>query len=354
MKGQSERISDDRYKIMTSNISISSVLIILGLAALIGAAVIILYRVKVNRALQGKESGAHIGVPAPSDTLSGLFRIVILILLIVICINLGKLNTLLQEIENVRDNVQNNNSFITSEIGSLKADLAEINSRVYSYESDCTGIDVSDNTCTVRHTVRLKTFSDATEVFLTAGDDSEIKMTNTGLGRFEAELTAGLFSEMYYDPFITITENGTSSVETLSAYSDEAYYWQMYIPSLSAQAGTGIELQEKVCRIGTISAFSEYKHDYHIASARITVEKNGSEIDSMDVLSSFDVPFGFIEMPVNKEYPKTAEDKINVRLILATEDGYTMNLLLFSEEDGRHISYGNNFTITDRNGKQVY
>ena len=334
--------------------SISFIGILLLIAVLLGAAAIILYRVKVNRALQGKESGAHTNIPAPADSLSGIFKGVILILLIVICINLGKLNTLQQEIENLRDNVMINNSSVVSELGSLKSDLAEMNSRVYSYENSCIGVDVSDNTCTVKHTVRLKSFSDETEVVLILGDGTETNMVKTGTGRYEAELKTGLFKEISDYPSITVKENGTSYVEKLTGYSDESYYWQTCIPSVIGQAGPGITYSGKKLSITNISLFSEYKHSYNIASAKIDIEVNGKEADSIDAVSYFEIPVGNIEIPVNKEYSVNESDDIRINLILVTEEGYTLDQLLFEVNEGRHISYGNKYTITDKNGNKVF
>ena len=181
-------------------------------------------------------------------------------------------------------------------------------------------------------------------------------MEKTGEGRYEAEVKTGLFEEYDTETGITIKENGVNVFEELQDehfYGMSAAYWQMFIPSLMSEFGIDTEYNTTGLNIRNINMFSNYKGEYHIASAKVIMEKNGTEIDSIDALDSFNEAYGEIIIPVDKEYTMAETDTIDAKLILVTEEGYTLEQLLFDRKDGRYITYGNRFTITDKNGKQV-
>ena len=56
--------------------------ILLVVVTILGVVAVILYRRKINKALQGEQSSAHTSLPAPADTVGGLYKAVVLILLI--------------------------------------------------------------------------------------------------------------------------------------------------------------------------------------------------------------------------------------------------------------------------------
>ena len=76
--------------------------VILLIAAAVGGVVVWLYRKRMNRALTEEKSTAHTRLPAPADTLSGIYKLVILGLIVWICISMGKLNSLQQDIETLK------------------------------------------------------------------------------------------------------------------------------------------------------------------------------------------------------------------------------------------------------------
>ena len=339
----------------TASISIGIIIILLA-AVLIGAIVIILYRRRANRVLQGERSGAHTSIPAPTDTINGLFKIVTVVLLVWVCISMGRLSSIQSELETLKSLTQSNSFNLSGEMDRIKDEMKDMNSRVFSYSSSAGKVDTSDNTCIVKHTVKLKTFSDDTEVVFIAGNGTEVKMEKTGEGRYEAEVKTGLFEEYDTETGITIKENGVNVFEELQDerfYGMSAAYWQMFIPSLMSEFGIDTEYNTTGLNIRNINMFSNYKGEYHIASAKVIMEKNGTEIDSIDALDSFNEAYGEIIIPVDKEYTMAETDTIDAKLILVTEEGYTLEQLLFDRKDGRYITYGNRFTITDKNGKQV-
>ena len=322
----------------------------------IGVLVVVLYRNKINRALREEQSGAHIRIPAPADTVNGLFKGVVLILLVYICISMGRLNSLQQEIENVKNDIFNATNSVNAGIEQLKEEMLKMNSKVYSYTSTCSSIDPSDNTCMVKHSIALKSFSDDTEVIFTAGDGKEERMVKTGEGKYEIELKTSLFKENSRENGVTIKENGISTYETL--IDENAYmgseYWERYIPSFYGGGSYDIHRNDNELEINRLSLFSDKKNNYNIASAKLLIEKNGTEIDSIDAMESLKETFGDIVFEVNKKYEISANDVVTVRFKVVTEEGYTLDQFIYESKEHTFSNYGKMFSIYDRNGSKVF
>ena len=330
--------------------------ILLVVVTILGVVAVILYRRKINKALQGEQSSAHTSLPAPADTVGGLYKAVVLILLIWLCLCTGKLNDIRSELENIKSLTVSSSGNLSGELYLLQNKMEEMNSKVYSYTTSGSSVDSSDNTCLVKHVVRLKSFSADTEVTFISPDGTEVKMDKVGEGKYEAEIKTDMFKETYEYPGIIIKENGTNCYEELDSetYFPGDSYWQMFIPSITSEFGIGAEYNTDCIKIGNITVFSEYKSDYNITSAKILVEKNGKEIDSIDALSCFERPFGDIEIPVNKDYAITEKDTINAKLIIETGEGYIREQLLFEKDENKYCTYGNSFIIKNKNGVTVY
>ena len=330
--------------------------VILLIAAAIGGIVVLLYRKRMNRALIEEQSTAHTSLPAPADTLGGIYKLVMLGLIIWVCISMGKLSSIQQEIENLKSLSAGNSNSISFELENFKSEMLKANSRVGSYTSTCNDLNTSDNTCMVKHTVRLKSFSDNTEVVFVSVDGQEVKMDKTGEGRYEAIIKTDLFKTYDGEFGITIKENGVNYYEALEDerfYGTEPAYWQQYIPYINGEFGTDVTYLNNDVNIRNIVVDSMYKSEYNISSAKVVVEKNGSVIDTIDAKDSFAIPYGPIEIPVQKDYEVTEKDNMNATLILTTEEGYTLEQLLYEKTGTMNRTYGNSFIITDNSGNVV-
>ena len=330
--------------------------VILLIAAAVGGVVVWLYRKRMNRALTEEKSTAHTRLPAPADTLSGIYKLVILGLIVWICISMGKLNSLQQDIENLQSLTASNSNSINYELENFKNDLLKANSKVSSYTRTCSDLNTSDNTCMIKHTIRLKSFADNTEVIFVSADGQEVKMEKTGAGRYEANIKTALFKEFTGDLGITIKENGVNYYEALEDekfYGTEPAYWQEYIPYIDGEFGTDTTYTGDNLNIRNIILFSMYKREYNITSAKVVIEKNGSVVDTIDAMDSFIVPYGPIEISVQKDYELTEKDNVSTKLIITTAEGYTLEQLLHEKKGTMNVSYGNSFVIKDATGNVV-
>ena len=335
--------------------TLSGISILLIAAIIIGVIIVLLYKRKINKALKGEQSGAHTSLPAPADTIGGIYKIVVLIMLVWLCLCTGRLSDISTEIENVKNLTMSNSQNLSQELYLVQNKMEELNSRVFSYTVSGSSVDASDNTCIVKHVIRLKSFSDNTEVTFVTEDGNEVTMERTGEGRFEAEIKTDIFKDHNEYPGIIIKENGTNYFEELdnnTYYLDS--YWQLFIPKITSEFGLGVEYKVNSIKINDIVAFSEYKSDYKITAAKIVVEKNGTEFDCIDATNCFDEFIGDVTIPVNKEYDITEKDSLDAKLILETEEGYILEQLLFEKTENRYVTHGNSFIIKNKNGATVY
>ena len=331
--------------------------VILVIATAIGGFAVLLYRKRINKALAEEKSTAHTKLPAPADTLGGIYKIVILGLIIWICISMAKLSSIQNEINDLKSLTVSNSYSVSGTVEALKEEMLKANSKVNSYTSTCSDINTSDNTCMVKHTVRLKSFADNTEVTFVFADGREVKMEKTGEGRYEANIKTDLFKAYNGEIGITIKENGTNYYEALEDekfYGTELAYWQQYIPNLEGEFGVDATFTDDKISVRNILIFSMHKSDYKVASAKVEIVKNDSVIDNIDAKSSFAVPYGQIEIPVMKDYETSNKDTMYAKLILTTEEGYTLEQLLFEKANSMNKTYGNNFIIKDNSGNVVY
>ena len=153
----------------------------------------------------------------------------------------------------------------------------------------------------------------------------------------------------------SVKEGDLSYVELPQPENDDAdEYWQLVIPSLDA-SGFDIYYTSDRISVGTINLFAYHKAQYHITSAKLVVEKNGEELETIDAMSYMNNTFGDGSIPVDKDYDINSDDSLSMKLILTTEEGYTLNQQIFERVKGSGImTYGNKFSITDKNGQVVY
>ena len=337
-----------------SGIRIAGIAIIICVALIVGVIIYKIYKSKVNKALVGEASGAHIGVPAPADTFSAIMKIVVLILLVWIIISLGSISDLKQEILNLRSSNSAELSSLSFELSQLKNDMSEANSRVLSYKRYISDVNAEDNTCTIKHDLRLKTYSDATSVKLTMPDGTQLDMYKKAAGIYEAETKINLFANIENNTSFSVKEGDLSYVELPQPENDDAdEYWQLVIPELET-AGFDVFHTSDNISIGTINMFSYHKAQYHISSAKLIIEKNGEVLDNIDAKPYMDEALGDCSIPINKDYSVKDDDSLKVKLVLTTEEGYTLNQEIIEKIKGNSTTYGNRFSITDKNGQEVY
>ena len=338
-----------------SKISVMVLLLGLIIAVVVGVVIIIIYKRKVNKALREEQSSAHMRIPAPADTMSIVVKVVVIALLIWIAFALRTINELKEDIAYMWSDMSGQMMSLSAEINSLKEELATVNSRVMYYNSEVTSVDTSDDTCMVKHTLKLKSFSDKTTVILSTADGKESSMTKIGEGVYEANVKADIFKIMLDDNRIVIKDGDTSTVETVNRYYGNIYaYSALVVPELNAMF-EGFDTHDNTISIGNIAMFSEQKTLYQIASAKVVMEQNGKEIDTVDateaVKAGLEREFGEVRIELNKLYNVDDKDPFSITVYITTTDGYTVKQPVYVRTVNKvNTTFGNRFEILDQNG----
>ena len=336
---------------------ISVIVLLLGLAILVaaGVVIVIIYKRKVNKALTEEKSNAHMRIPAPADTMNIVVKVIVIALLIWIAFSLRTISDLRQDIANMQSSTASEIMSLSNEINILRTELAQVNNKVMQYNSEVISVDATHDTCTVRHTLQLKSYADDTTVILRTGNGEEIPLTHKGAGIFEADAKTDMFAQMMEPTTVAIKEDGKNYVEEVSRYfGDVVSYYQLVIPLLNA-GYNNVMYDDGTVSIADIVLYPEYKQIYTITSAKVVVEQNEKEIDSIDVTKvvkdCLETFYGDVRIPLNKLYNVAAKDTFKVTLCITTPDGYTLKQVITEKNaENRHTSFGNTFQIFDRNG----
>lgn len=336
---------------------ISVIVLLLGLAILVaaGVVIVIIYKRKVNKALTEEKSNAHMRIPAPADTMNIVVKVIVIALLIWIAFSLRTISDLRQDIANMQSSTASEIMSLSNEINILRTELAQVNNKVMQYNSEVISVDATHDTCTVRHTLQLKSYADDTTVILRTGNGEEIPLTHKGAGIFEADAKTDMFAQMMEPTTVAIKEDGKNYVEEVSRYfGDVVSYYQLVIPLLNA-GYNNVMYDDGTVSIADIVLYPEYKQIYTITSAKVVVEQNEKEIDSIDVTKvvkdCLETFYGDVRIPLNKLYNVAAKDTFKVTLCITTPDGYTLKQVITEKNaENRHTSFGNTFQIFDWNG----
>ena len=339
----------------TARISVLVLLLGLVLAVAVGVVIVIIYKRKVNNALKEEKSNAHMRIPAPADTMNIVVKVIVIALLIWIAFSLRTISDLRQDIANMQSSTASQIMSLSNEINILRTELAQVNNKVMQYNSEVISVDATHDTCTVRHTLQLKSYADDTTVILRTGNGEEIPLTHKGAGIFEADAKTDMFAQMMEPTTVAIKEDGMNYVEEVSRYfGDVVSYYQLVIPLLNA-GYNNVMYDDGTVSIADIVLYPEYKQTYTITPAKVVVEQNEEEIDSIDVTKDvkdcLETFYGDVRIPLNKLYNVAAKDTFKVTLCITTPDGYTLKQVITEKNaENRHTSFGNTFQIFDQNG----
>jgi len=349
-----------------SRVSIIVLAAVAVLALIIGIISVKMYKKKVNRALSEETSRAHIGIPAPAESIDMIIKVVILIVLILIFVKLRHFGELDQKMDNLESNQTNlmmSVSSLNSSIADLKDAWQKGNSRVLSYSLSYGDLNASDNTCKLMHSLVLKNYSDDTSVSIKTSKGEVFKMTEKATGTYEFEQTADIFTEGPEDIYAVITDGSESCTEVLRP--DEYIYpeyWNKYIPVFLLNADDYMHDEGNI-HIGWLHLMLTEKSDYRITSASLLASVNGKVVEKIDVTDSFkgDLRARWdVSLDMNKDYQVTEKDTFMFSLKYETEDGYTVEQPLLERiiqtDNGGGImviEHGNTISITDKTGRLV-
>ena len=201
-------------------------LIALILAAAAGLIAYLLYRKKLNEAVQNGEHPTHSKVAAPGEVIPKLAFVLLLIWDFILLINISSLSTKLLTAENN----------LMGQIGQLKGQILDLEKQLEAQELPLKDYDFAPGaldrqslTFPLHLTAAPKEVSDDTRLILTYGS-RQVEMTRGASGLYVADVTLGLFEEIPEVPTIQILSGGKTQLETLDSAIYGAGFWSVFLP----------------------------------------------------------------------------------------------------------------------------
>lgn len=183
------------------------------LAALIIGVIIyfVCYKRKINRALEGKESGAHM----PMASMETVVKVVVVIGVIVMYSSLSsKLTNLENTLMNTRNNLSQEIDILNYEIEELQEQLKKEASFISEFSYTFGEIDTNEHQVEVLFCIVPKSYSAETELFINIWG-KEVALTKNEDGIFSGSETFPVFEEMSEGGVLRIAENGVTKTELL-------------------------------------------------------------------------------------------------------------------------------------------
>jgi len=183
------------------------------LAALIIGVIIyfICYKRRINRALEGQESGAHM----PMASMETVVKVVVVIGALVMYSSLSsKITALQNDLTNTRNELTNEIMVLNYELDELEEQLKKEASMVSECTYEFGEIDTKEHQVEVRFSVVPKSYSEDTKLSLDFRGET-IALTNNGGGTFTGSKTFPIFEYVYEESVLHITEGDVTKTELL-------------------------------------------------------------------------------------------------------------------------------------------
>ena len=201
-------------------------IIALILAAAAGLIAYLLYRKKLNEAVQSGEHPTHSKVAAPGEVIPKLIIVLLLVWDFILLINISSLRTQLLTAEN---NVMGQIGQLKGQISDLEKQLKAQELPLKDYDFTPGALDRQSLTFPLHLTATPKEVSDDTRLILTYGS-RQVEMTRGASGIYTADVTFGLFEEIPEVPTIQILSGGKTQIETLDSAIYGAGFWSVFLP----------------------------------------------------------------------------------------------------------------------------
>ena len=314
------------------------IILLVGLAAvLIG---VMAYKRRVSRIENGEVRGTHTSIPAPATTVSAVYKIVLMIIVVIGLINMsamrGEINSLRNDINNMRS--------MEYEIYELKSIIAQNNSRLLNYSYEFGDVNYDNKTGELKLSATLKEFTEDTKVTVEAGVN-EFELKKGSGGTYTATVNYGLF-EPYSAAEICIKEGDKTTVETVD-FPSPIFYEYLPVPNvgttMTARTSFG-----KVKYDGEFYIVANHLED--IESASLTYMTSNRDLQTIDITE--DMRNGTM-ITVVKGLP--VDDDLTSRIEIITKTGFKIieqSIMIYGEDSENDTKQ---FTeIQDSNGHTLW
>ena len=253
------------------------IILLLIVAAVIILISIVAYNRRLDRITSGELHDTHSSIPEPGTTVGATYRIVLMVVVVLSFLGISTVKGTIDSMQNTINNLRNEQSMLSREIGSLRAQIEESGKRTASVSWDILDKDLTAFTAEITYTAALKQYTENTAAALDLNGKS-IPLERSASGTYTARFTIDL-SETFEDPQICITEDGKTIRESVE-FPDNLLWKLLPFPEVSSSMSSGVR-KGKLEYEGSYTVFTGHPED--VASASVTYLTGGKEIRTMDI-----------------------------------------------------------------------
>ena len=343
----------------TSIAALAPIIILLLLAAAGAVIYFLIYRKRVNRALNEGSDVDSAGPEPASVSRSGLM-IVLIIAMGIMLIRIANLNSNIKRLNDMVANQSYQLMNIQNELEELQQNMKEEASLISDFNMIFNQMDPADHTAELTFQVTpKKTTEDMTIVV--AADDMRIPLQRSSQGTtFTGSCTLDIFTSFLEPVKVLMTQNGeTMTVETDNYELTEL--WQHYLPQIIVSGGgSGTykkDAMEVEWTIGLdLIAKTEYGR-FEKNGITLTTMLDGQVTETKDISNevSWEEDYGVMRMDVKKNFPIREDQTLSMVVSLKDNMGYTHECTVM-ELSGVHSHEEvkeNEYRIYDASGKLI-
>ena len=313
---------------------VTILLFVFVLALVIVVVSIIAYNRHLDQVTRGEARGTHSTIPEPGTTISGVYRIVLMVVIVISFLMISAMNGRMAAMKDRINDLQRSQNYISDQLDEIREELHARDKRIASSSIEFLGINSADQTAKVRYSVDLKEYTEDTQVKLIL-NQKEIPLEREIAGMFKGTFDTDMFTR-YDNPEISITEAGRTLVEETDFPGELA--WELFpLPSIT---GNSLESSGSAGRITSYKgSFTLMADGYEeIESAALTYMTGGKDLKTVDITREIKD-----ETEVPLEQGLKLEGDLTFRIDITTRSGYRIiqqTVMIYDEEiDISEIDY---------------
>lgn len=320
-------------------------IIMIVVAALVLIISVVSYNRRLDKIARGEARDTHSSIPEPKETVNGIYRVLLMGLVVVCLVNIGTANGMLISLQNEIHNLESRQQSLSAEIREMREQLKENETLVSDASWEVTNGNLESRTADIDFTVRLKQFSEETKVTLNLGG-KEVPLTGNKAGTFKGQFSANLFEE-YSEPAVCISEGGVTVSEAITNFPEYFLYDYLPMPSVGCSMSSNNSFG-KMKYEGTYTLYLDHKEE--IESVTVTYMTGGKDLKTLDVTKE---ALAGEEITLEKGLP--LEKDLTFRTEIKTKSGFTIeeqSVMIFMESvDIDEMQY---LRIYDESGEIVW
>lgn len=302
----------------------SYIVIMLVCAGVVIAVSVFAYNRRLDKIARGEARDTHSAIPEPKDTVAGIYRVLLMGLVVMCLVNTGTANGLLMSMQNRINDLETRERETSYEVLRLREELAKNETLLTDVTWEVSNPDLEACTADVDVAVTLREFSKDTEVFLNINGEA-VALAGSGAGGFHGKFTAELF-KAYSGTSVSVVEGGVTRTEEVYDFPEYFFWDYLPMPAVAFNLTSSESFAKMKCE-GSYTLNIDHKEE--IESVTVTYMTGGKELASVDATKE---ALNGTEIELPKDL--ALEQDLTFRIDVAAKSGFAISqkmLVIFEE-----------------------